>query len=155
MRVEAPRGEAAPPGFAQLLAIIRCARPPTAMILAAILISFLEIAATLWFPILTKELIDGIPTMNVGSAALIANSRVQLLLAMLVVGAIAGGMIVDFGGAPFPIGGRLPRDGSDRAGAPRSQGASLALAGGAAALLRSAPAGETTRRWQPTNPNAR
>ena len=78
------------PRFRQLLQVIRQAHPPRRLIMIAMVISLVEVAGTLMFPLLTKNLIDGLSRATVAPAAMIANPQVHLLLLLLVAGAVAG-----------------------------------------------------------------
>jgi ATP-binding cassette subfamily B protein AbcA/BmrA len=78
------------PRLRHLFEVIRQARPPTRLIGFAAAISLVEVAATLIFPLVTKNIIDGLSQATANPAAILSNPQVHLLLLMLVCGAVAG-----------------------------------------------------------------
>lgn len=78
------------PQYRQLAKVVRLGAPPFPLIAAAVIISLLEIGSTLAFPVLTKELIDGMASIEMTPEGLVSDTRIQLLVAVLIVGAGAG-----------------------------------------------------------------
>lgn len=85
------RSEASEPSFSNLLAAIRKGRPPSRLIAVALVASLFEVGSALAFPVVTRNLLDQIDTLDVSVGGLVRNSNVQLLTSVLILGAIAGG----------------------------------------------------------------
>jgi ATP-binding cassette, subfamily B, bacterial AbcA/BmrA len=73
-----------------LARVIAAGRPPYALIALAIAVALVDVAATLVFPVITRDLIDGIDVAAGGPGALLGNSRLLLLIAVLLLGAACG-----------------------------------------------------------------
>ncbi|HZF96044.1 MAG TPA: ABC transporter ATP-binding protein [Allosphingosinicella sp.] len=73
-----------------LAKVIAAGSPPKLMIAAAILISLADVAATLAFPVITRDLIDAIDVQAGGPGALLRSERLGLLAAVLIGGALCG-----------------------------------------------------------------
>ncbi|HEX8194208.1 MAG TPA: ABC transporter ATP-binding protein [Allosphingosinicella sp.] len=73
-----------------LAKVIAAGSPPKLMIAAAILISLADVAATLAFPVITRDLIDAIDVQAGGPGALLRSERLGLLVAVLIGGALCG-----------------------------------------------------------------
>ncbi len=80
------------PRFAELVAVIRKGCPPIPLIAAALVVSLLEVASTLAFPVITRDLIDRIASLDMSVQGLAGNPQIQLLIGILVLGALAGGV---------------------------------------------------------------
>ena len=78
--------------FAKLRRLFQLGRPPRLVIGAAILISLIEVGANLLFPILTRDIIDALPAADISPLAMLAEPRILLLLAVVLVGAGASSL---------------------------------------------------------------
>lgn len=78
--------------FAKLRRLFRLGRPPRLVIAAAILVSLIEVGTSLLFPILTRGIIDALPAADTSPLAMLAEPRILLLLAVVLVGAGASGL---------------------------------------------------------------
>lgn len=76
--------------FSVLARVVAAGKPPRAVIAGAILISLIDVAATLAFPVITRDLIDQVGSSAGGPAALLGTGRVVLLAAVLLGGALCG-----------------------------------------------------------------
>ena len=75
--------------YAKLKALIALGEPQRAAMVLAVAISFVEIAANLLFPILTRALIDDLPRSAAAGATAVLGPQVLMLLAVVLTGAIA------------------------------------------------------------------
>jgi ATP-binding cassette subfamily B protein AbcA/BmrA len=85
-----PAARPAEPSLRHLAEVVRTGRPPMGLILVAVTVSLLEIGSTLAFPVITRALIDGLGSVEMTPAGLLGDIRVQMLLAVLLIGAFAG-----------------------------------------------------------------
>ncbi|MGF1548946.1 MAG: ABC transporter ATP-binding protein [Sphingomonadaceae bacterium] len=75
-----------------LAGLVAASRPRTALIVAALLVSLIETGATLWYPLITRDLIDSLNVGGVEAGAILEDRRLWLLLGILAAGAAAGGV---------------------------------------------------------------
>lgn len=80
----------AEPRLGDLVQVVRSANPPFRLIGIALAVSLVDIAATLAFPLLTKQLIDSLSSAAATPMSMISNPQVHLLLLILACGALAG-----------------------------------------------------------------
>ncbi|WP_162233304.1 ABC transporter ATP-binding protein [Sphingomonas sp. Leaf33] len=71
-----------------LARVIAAGNPPRLLILAAIVVALFDVAATLAFPVLTRDLIDHLGTTGTGAA--LTSPQLVLLVCVLVGGALCG-----------------------------------------------------------------
>jgi ATP-binding cassette subfamily B protein AbcA/BmrA len=87
-----PDGAAPPLSLKDLLVVLRQGAPSRMLILAALLITLVEVACSLLFPFLTKQIVDRLSGGSSVVQDIFGQSSVYYLMAALLVGAVAGGV---------------------------------------------------------------
>ncbi|MBB6229041.1 ATP-binding cassette subfamily B protein AbcA/BmrA [Polymorphobacter multimanifer] len=82
--------QSARPGTGALRKVIAAGQPRRLAIACAIGIGLVEVASTLAFPVITRDIIDAVTRSTPGVGSLLADPRVVLLVVILLAGAVCG-----------------------------------------------------------------
>ncbi len=80
------------PRFAALRAVITAGHPRRRLIAVAIAIGVIDVAATLAFPVITRDIIDAVSRDSGGVGSMLSDPRVVLLIIVLLAGAACGAL---------------------------------------------------------------